>query len=92
MSGVSRCDFVIELDLRCWTAPEQTPIAIEEQLQILGKLRAWLQSCGYRTNVDLPKDVAQDNRPCIWAGCEERCYRAMAICPKHYDLSLLRPE
>ena len=92
LGGEPTMDFVMSLDLRRWMAPEQAPIPLDEQLEILAKLREWLDWYGYRTNVGLPRDTAQEDRPCIWKGCNERRYRGLTICPRHYDLSLLRTD
>jgi hypothetical protein len=89
MSGTRDYDILLApLNLNAWTIPKDEKIPLEKQLEILKKLRVWLSSEKYRSDVHLPTNEISKNK-CIKSGCEDFALIGLAYCSRHYSLSLL---
>jgi hypothetical protein len=55
------------IDLREWDEPKGIKIDEEHQLQILNKLRQWLNDQNIKSTIDLPSRIEFTDQSCRWA-------------------------
>lgn len=91
MSGVPELDILVDGIKATWTIPAHVPIPIEQRLEILGRLRAFLAGRKLKTNVDLPADLSLTTERCRLLGCTQYRLRGQAYCRQHFDLSFVMP-
>jgi hypothetical protein len=89
--GFNVCFFGV--DLRYWWGePRGEPIPRDQQIQILYKLRSWLKSRRIGSDIELPDKIEFEDRPCIWAGCNEPRMKGVVYCLRHRDENVLALE
>ena len=88
-SGNEKFDIALWLDFRKWVRPEAITIPRDKRLEILHKLRSWLQEQKLRAGIDLPANIEFEDKACIWSGCSEQKIKGSVYCLRHYDLNLL---
>ncbi len=90
MSGSPDFDILLApMDLRRWSVPAGEAIVLETQLELLGRLRAWLRQEGIRSDIDVTGEGRQTDVACAQAGCAAGQRVGSAFCPTHADLRLL---
>jgi hypothetical protein len=88
LSGSPRFNVLVSPDFRAWPLTGE-PIPEERQLQLLAALRDWLKAQNLRSDIDLPPDSSEDERPCLWNGCDRPRLNQHYYCRRHFDLSCL---
>ena len=79
----------VTCDFRYWSAPKGEAISEQGQVGLLRGLREWPHSRGKQTNIDLPNDLTEEPRPCLWKGCHRNRLRNRYYCEHHFDVSCL---
>ena len=89
MSGASDRDILLApLESNVWTSGAIIPL--EEQLNILIHLRAWLDESGTKSDIARPSASIDSSSRCMMADCPEHPMTGSAYCPTHYDAFLLK--
>ena len=90
-SGAREYDILLApIDLTEWMQPKGEKIPKNKQLEILHKLRDWLQLKRFRSNIDFPAKVELTNEQCLLAGCESQTVKGSFYCQQHYEEMMLR--
>lgn len=88
-SGNEKSDIVLWPGFKRWVMPEDIEIPQDKRLEILHRLRPWLQDQKLKAGIDLPANIEFEDKPCIWGNCDERKIKGSVYCLRHYDLNLL---
>lgn len=86
MSGSKKFDILMSpVNLRYWDEPRGLALSEEERLHFLNKLRNYLDSIKYRSDIHLPSNLTEVNKKCIWKGCKNSGFDKLSYCQEHYD-------
>lgn len=90
MSGSKDYDILMSpINIKHWDEPQGKDLSEEERLNFLYRLRNYLDSIKFKTDIHFPDNLSISNRKCVWEGCDSLGFDKLSYCKDHYDQLML---